>query len=130
MISVIIPTFNRNAQCKRAIESVLIQSVPCEIIIVDDGSEEPIQFSGETGIHIIKFVRLHDNRGVSAARNRGVRESSNNILCFLDSDDVWLPNKLEQQIKAYQKTGGKSGTVIIGQDSAPDKENGSLPVTK
>lgn len=96
LFSVIIPVYNRPAGLRRALESVLAQTLrDYELIVVDDGSTD------ETGdvahsFTAVRYIR-QENRGVSAARNRGVAESSAPHLAFLDSDDAWLPRKLEAQ---------------------------------
>jgi glycosyltransferase involved in cell wall biosynthesis len=97
-ISVIIPTFNRGRFVGAAVDSVLLQGVDdVEIIVVDDGSTDDTRdvlkaYSGK-----INYI-YQENRGVSAARNRGVRESRGNLLAFLDSDDIWAPGKLKKQL--------------------------------
>lgn len=99
-ISIIIPTFNRSRLLKRALESVYLQSNSNhEVIVVDDGSTD------ETAAMISSFfpqVRyfFQNNNGVSAARNKGIEESTGEWIAFLDSDDEWLPEKLEKQQKA------------------------------
>lgn len=100
-VSVIIPTFNRVALVGEAITSVLSQlSDDDELIVVDDGS------SDATGVELRRCfgdqirVITTPNRGVAAARNRGVAASHGMLLAFLDSDDMWLPGKLAAQ-QAY-----------------------------
>jgi glycosyltransferase involved in cell wall biosynthesis len=93
MISVIIPTYNRTEQLQRAIDSVLKQTyTDFELIVVDDGSEVPVP-----EMKNVKIIR-QKNRGVSAARNAGIRAARGEHIAFLDSDDEWLPKKLEKQI--------------------------------
>lgn len=94
-ISVVMPTFNRAASLRRAIDSVLCQShADVELIVVDDGSRdntsEVIQGYGDR----LTYVRLANNRGGNHARNRGVERASGQIVSFLDSDDEFLPHKL------------------------------------
>ncbi len=111
-ISVIIPVFNRAELVKKAVESVLAQTYPChEIIVVDDGSNDNFDdgLFGEQTLHVgraprarLKLIR-QKNKGVSAARNLGIKNASGDWLAFLDSDDYWLPNKLEKQIKFHQQ---------------------------
>ncbi len=102
-ISVIIPTFNRINTTTQAVDSVVGQTVvPEEIIVVDDGSTD------ETSQHIRNHypdVQLitQENQGVSAARNAGIRKAKGEWIALLDSDDEWLPQKLELQIEVVEK---------------------------
>ncbi len=98
-ISVVIPTYNRRDVLPRAIDSVLAQtSSPDEIIVVDDGSDD-----GTAGIiqRAYPQVRVIDqkNAGVSAARNLGITSARGEWIALLDSDDAWLPQKLERQLQ-------------------------------
>ncbi len=96
--SVIIPVYNRSEQVRRAIESVRQQTVaPREIIVVDDGSTDGVADAVRSEHPEVKILTWFDNRGVSAARNRGMAESQGQWIAFLDSDDVWLPSKLQVQ---------------------------------
>ena len=101
--SVVIPVYNRKDTVPRAIESVLAQTVsPREIIVVDDGSTDGVADLIASKFPDVKqFVQ--SNQGVSAARNRGIDESLGQWIAFLDSDDEWLPTKLEAQF-AYLQT--------------------------
>jgi glycosyltransferase involved in cell wall biosynthesis len=98
-VSVIIPTFNRSQTLRRAVDSVLRQSFrDFELIIVDDGSQdETITLLSSIRDPRIK-VLSQLNHGVSHARNRGIEASRGDLICFLDSDDAWCPNKLARQI--------------------------------
>lgn len=100
-ISVIIPTFNRKKLLSRALQSVFNQTFKdYEILVIDDGS-----FDGTSELEILKdnnrlrYLRSDHNRGVSASRNEGIARSRGEWIAFLDSDDEWLPRKLEKQIK-------------------------------
>ena len=98
-VSVIIPTFNRASTIKRAVDSVLSQSFgDFELIIVDDGSTDETEAVLSGFSNKIKILKT-GNRGVSAARNLGAEEASGKFIAFLDSDDEWLPAKLEKQLK-------------------------------
>ena len=102
-ISVIIPTWNRSALLPRALESVLSQTLlPREIIVVDDGSNDNTGELVCSRYPEVKYL-YQRNLGVSAARNLGIRESSANWIAFLDSDDQWLPGKLDAQQQAVCK---------------------------
>ena len=99
-VSVIIPTFDRAELLPRALLSVLAQSRPAdEVIVVDDGSDDRTRELIEVDFPDVRLI-VQDNQGVSAARNRGVAASSGSWLAFLDSDDEWLPEKLEVQMQA------------------------------
>lgn len=103
-ISVIITTYNRASVIGRAIKSVLRQTLlPTEIIVVDDGSEDNTQLAISEFIHQIKYIRT-TNQGISRSRNLGINKSTSDWICFLDSDDIWHPEKLEYQQRALQLT--------------------------
>lgn len=97
-ISVIIPTYNRAHTLKRALDSVLQQTLqPREILVVDDASTDATAEVLQPYLERIELVRLARNRGVSHARNVGIRRSCGEWIALLDSDDAWLPQKLERQ---------------------------------
>lgn len=96
-ISVIIPTYNRKFFLKRSVDSVLKQTLkPYEIIIIDDGSSDGTSSMIKESYPAVNLIR-QENKGVSAARNNGIRSSSGDWICFLDSDDEWKKNKLKNQ---------------------------------
>lgn len=98
-VSVIIPVYNRTFSVRDAIESVLIQSVkPSEIIVIDDGSSFDMALYLKSYMQHIHLIKLNENKGVSFARNTGIRAASGEYIAFLDSDDLFLPKKLEYQI--------------------------------
>ena len=105
-VSVVIPTLNRRQRISRAIDSVRRQSRPAdEILVVDDGStDDTARFIAETYPEVP--VLRQANRGVSAARNAGIHESKGELIAFLDSDDEWLPRKLERQLQAMEASPG------------------------
>ena len=103
MISVIVPTYNRVHQLPRALDSILCQSCsPKEIIVVDDGSTDETSALMTSEYPEIVFIQ-QQNTGVSSARNVGIKRASGDWIAFLDSDDEWLPKKLEIQMKALYK---------------------------
>ena len=109
-VSVIVPTFNRRDHVKHAIDSVVAQTVSVdEIIVVDDGSTDgtPEAIHGHYGSRVAVFTQA--NAGVSAARNRGIREARGEWVAFLDSDDSWFPSKIERQVEALAKFGNEFG---------------------
>ena len=110
VISVIIPTFNRAAFIEKALVSVLGQTRLCgEVLVVDDGSSDETgeivhRIAGQSRVEVCYIYQ--ENRGASAARNRGIAEARYNLLCFLDSDDWWDPRKLDLQLAAMEKEPG------------------------
>ena len=97
-ISVIIPTFNRIDLLKRAIDSVLNQSIkPYDIIVVDDGSTDGTSEMIQQKYKSIKLIQ-QKNSGVSVARNNGIKNAQGDWIALLDSDDEWKKNKLEEQV--------------------------------
>ena len=101
-VSVIIPTFNRGWILREAIDSVLNQSVQdFELLVIDDGStDDTPDILCEYG-DAIRRIR-QENRGVSAARNRGIAAAKGTYIAFLDSDDLWMPEKLCTQIDFFR----------------------------
>lgn len=97
-IAAVIPTFNRASIVSRAIDSVMRQTfLPSEIIVVDDGSTDDTENLISEKYHTVSYLKT-ENKGVSAARNIGIQATKSEWIAFLDSDDEWLPQKLEKQI--------------------------------
>ena len=101
MVSVIIPTYNRETVIGRAIESVLKQTYPhFELLIIDDGSTDQTKRVVERiADERIRYILLEENGGVARARNVGIAEAQYDYIAFLDSDDEWMPEKLELQME-------------------------------
>lgn len=102
-ISVIIPTYNRKQKLLQAIQSVIDQTFTAqEIIVIDDGSTD---FSNAAVADQFPEIKYHSqtHKGVSAARNLGINLAQSEWVAFLDSDDLWLPNKLEVQVAYLQQ---------------------------
>lgn len=103
-VSVIIPTYNRGWTIGEAVDSVLAQDYrDFELIVVDDGSTDNTPEVLDAYRGTIKVFR-QENKGVSAARNRGIAEASGRFIAFLDSDDLWLPQKLSRQVEFFNTT--------------------------
>ena len=97
-VSVVIPTYNYGRFIKAAISSVLDQTrSPSEVIVVDDGSTDETTAVVAAFGKAVRYMR-QDNAGVSAARNLGVRESTSQLIAFLDADDTLEPSTLEKQV--------------------------------
>ncbi len=101
LVSVIIPSFNRGWIVAEAVESVIAQDYhPLEIIVVDDGSTDDTSEKLEPFRERIILLRQR-NRGVSAARNTGIKKASGEFIAFLDSDDLFMPGKISCQINFF-----------------------------
>lgn len=102
-ISIIMPSFNSGVFINDSIKSTIAQTYKnWELIIIDDCSTDNTKKVVEDLIEDdkrIKYIRLDQNSGAAVARNKGVELATGDYLAFLDSDDVWLPNKLEKQLK-------------------------------
>lgn len=103
LVSVITPTFNRARLLPRAIRAVLSQAFKdFELIIIDDGStDETRQVVAQINDPRIRYIAFDYNRGIGAARNEGVRLAQGELIAFADSDDVWLPGKLDYQVELF-----------------------------
>ena len=100
-VSTIIPTYNCAAHLAAAVESVLAQSYRSfEIIVVDDGSTDQTQLVLNPYRDRIQYV-YQENKGEPAARNSGLQVAKGDYIAFLDADDLWLPEKLELQMKYF-----------------------------
>ena len=104
-ISVIIPTYNRAASIKTAIDSVLNQTFTnFELIIVDDGSSDDTEsIINSITSPKITFLKTPENKGACAARNLGIRTAKYELITFLDSDDSWLEDYLLKHYEYYLK---------------------------
>ena len=102
-VSVIIPTYNRAGIIEEAVDSVLVQDYKdFELIVVDDGSMDNTSEVLATYGDDIR-VLFQENKGVSAARNRGISEAAGKLIAFLDSDDLWMPQKLTTQVEFFRQ---------------------------
>lgn len=108
----VIPTYNRAGLLQAALESVVGQSVPpAQLVVVDDGSTDNtgevvarVKKEAEGRCEVTYVPGVHENRR-GEARNRGVAATNTPIIAFLDSDDVWKPERLEKQLGAWEKDG-------------------------
>ncbi len=103
-VTVVIPTRNRAALLRRAIDSALAQTAAdrCDIVVVDDGSTDETPRVAARYIGRIRYVR-QPNRGVSAARNTAIRACPNEFTAMLDDDDVWEREKTARQLAAFER---------------------------
>lgn len=106
-ISVIIPTFGRADRVVLAADSVLAQDADVEVVVVDDGSPQPIRMKRER----VSVLRLAANQGAAAARNEGVAAARADWIAFLDSDDVWTANSLRVRLDAARAASDPARTI-------------------
>lgn len=123
-VSVIIPTYNRAHVLTRALESVLAQTFEdFEVLVVDDGSTDgtaALMAEYEARDERVRYLVQPQNAGVSAARNRGLREVRGAYIALLDSDDEWLPAKLERQVARFEELPDEVGLLYGGvEDVGP-----------
>ncbi len=142
-VSIVLPTYNRAAEIKRSIQSILEQTYRrFELIIVDDGSmddtEQVVQGFRDKRI---KYFRMSENGGQSKARNFGMKKARYDYIAFQDSDDMWHPDKLELQMQAFfsapQEVGfvyckfrydiEEVGQIILPEEKVPiERKNGMI----
>src|SRR4051794_15650593 len=106
-ISVILPTFNRTALLRQSIESVFAQSCnDWELVVADDGSdEETHSFLRTLPASKVCILRLEHSGNPSRVRNAALAAARGEFVAFLDSDDLWMPSKLEKQLAATASNG-------------------------
>lgn len=118
IVSVVIPTYNRAEMVERAVRSVLAQTYPdLDVIIVDDCSTdntlERVNQLQQTDRRI-RYLRHENNRGAQAARNTGINSAIGEFVAFLDSDNEWLPQKIEKQLALFTHQMDIPGMVYCG----------------
>jgi len=126
-VSAIIPTYNYARFLRDAIDSVLAQTFPVlEVIVVDDGSTDDTRQVLEAYGDRIRVIH-QENAGVAAARMTGVSAARGEYLAFLDSDDIWLPQKLEKQIARFEQDPAL-GLVHCGAEMFDNSSGGTLSI--
>jgi len=130
-VSVIISTYNRAYLIDRFIQSVLNQTYQdFELIVVDDGSTdntEDIIRQFQEKDKRIKYIKHDKNKGGSAERNTGIKNSVGKYIAFQDSDDEWFPEKLEKQMEVFKNTSSKVGVVYTGFWRIKDNKKTYIP---
>lgn len=134
LVSIIIPVYNRIFELKRAINSVLTQTVQdFEILVIDDYSEIELQtVCQEFNDARIKYRRLEKKGNANVCRNEGIKQARGQYIAMLDSDDEWLPEHLEKRIKFIEENNADgvfgsyyldNGTIRHYKLSRPLREN-------
>ncbi len=123
LVSVVIPVYNGEKYLAQAIESILTQSYrPIEIIVVDDGSTDGTADVARRFSETVRYF-YQSNSGCSAARNKGIENALGSFFSFLDSDDLWVEEKLFRQMAVFDSDGDLD--MVFGQVShfySPDLE--------
>lgn len=119
-VSVVVPTRNRQELLVTAVASILQQSLSdLEVWVIDDGSDPPVDLetlmpARDQRVHL---VRLDPPMGAAAARNKGVERATAPYLAFLDDDDEWFPDKLQEQLTALSEADDRTGAVFSGYEA-------------
>jgi glycosyltransferase involved in cell wall biosynthesis len=124
-VSVVMPAYNRGRFLATAVGSVMAQSRPChEIIVVDDGSTDDTADVVRSLGPRVRYLR-QENAGPAAARNAGIRVATGDWVAFLDTDDRWLPEKIERQLAIVER---HREVALVSADTAIADAAGSLLV--
>lgn len=134
LVSVIMPAYNCEKYIKKSLDSVLIQNIPLEIIIINDCSQDQtenviLHYSKEHPE--IRYFKNETNLGASGSRNRAVKLARGKYIAFLDSDDWWEPDKLKMQLELIKKTNCvlcSTARALVTPDGSP--MNKIIPVVE
>lgn len=134
IVTVIIPTYNRGYIVQRAIDSILMQSLPdFEIIVVDDGSTDDTRIVVESIKDARIKYRYKPNGGVSSARNAGMAEANSEFIAFLDSDDVWPKDFLKimtERLEQNKDFGFAYTATTVGNDEEDNTNRSSFSIER
>lgn len=113
LVSIVAPTYNRARLLRRSLQSLLVQTERrFEVIVVDDASDDDSEAVVRgIGDKRVRYQRLPENRGPAGARNAGVTGARADLVAFQDSDDEWMPDKLEKQLALLASGGPETGVV-------------------
>ncbi len=129
MVTVVLTTYNRPELLIRAFESVKAQTYkPKEIIVVDDCSDQQTSDIIKNYLpNNVNYIKHNKNRGLAAARNTGLNEAKEELVAYLDDDDIWLPGRLEAQIKLWKSldrvTKKKLACIQVGAEIIDTEHN-------
>lgn len=107
LVSVVIPVRNCARYVSQAIDSALVQGVPLEVLVLDDGSRDNLDqvMKGYGSDPRVRYFKNEKNLGVAKTRNRGVSLARGEYVAFLDADDYWMKDKLKKQLALMEQTG-------------------------
>jgi glycosyltransferase involved in cell wall biosynthesis len=132
-VSIVLPTYNRLAYLKEAVESVRAQTfADWELIIVDDGStDETLHWLQSLDESVVTVVRLPHTGNRSIVRNRGIGQARSEWIAFIDSDDLWRPDKLTLQMEQLHANQNRrwscTGVSFIDAHGAPIPQRAGVP---
>ncbi len=129
-VSVIIPVYNRAHLLPRTLDGVLKQTfTDFEVLIVDDCSQDdPASVVAGFQDPRLRYLRQPENRGVAAARNRGLREARAPFVAFLDDDDEWFPEKLALQVELFRSAPPDVGLIYTGVETVSGDGSRTLQI--
>ena len=107
LVSVIMPVYNGAAYIKKAADSVFLQEVPLELLVIDDCSTDGTKevLASYEGRIVFYYYRNQTNQGAASSRNRGIREARGRYIAFLAADAWWAAGKLKAQLEILDRTG-------------------------
>ena len=132
-VSVIIPTYDRAHLVGRAIQSVLDQTYQdFEVIVIDDGStDNTAEVVDSYGDERVKYIRHQVNKGTpAAARNTGIKAAMGELIGFVDSDDEWLPEKLQRQVDKFDSSSENVALIYGGYEAIDDETKKSIGLVR
>ena len=133
LVSIVMPSYNTERFIKETIESVLAQSYSAwELIIVDDCSTDDTDdvVNQYLADERIRYIKNDTNSGAAVSRNRALREAKGKWIAFLDSDDLWEPDKLQKQISFMEENGhyfSYTNYIEIDEESRPNGKSVTGP---
>ena len=134
LISIIVPVYNVEKYILETLECVAAQTYPhWELLLVEDGSRDRTaeiiaQYVEEKGESRIRLIRQSSNQGAARARNRGLREAAGRYIAYLDADDLWVPEKLEKELRFLKEK--NAAFVFTGYEFADEQGRGTGKVVR
>ena len=127
LVSIVVPLYNKAPYVLRTLKSIVQQTFSdFEVIVVDDGSTDGgagiVRSLSDPRVRVV----VQENMGPGAARNRGIQEARGDLIAFLDADDEWLPEYLEEGVRLLEQAGPDVASVTSGYRTAPEDNSNDL----